>query len=216
MHFLEKLRARSNNILWLMAALYFVGIIGLSWLGHIPAVWYATGPFLLMNGFVLWFFYENARVKDILPLAFAYFAGFGTEVLGTQTGWPFGSYIYGDVLGPALWNTPLLIGFNWLMLTYLVWSWLLGLGFSRHWAVPVGALVLVAYDWVLEPVAIYAGMWTWSGGKPPLQNYLGWFGLAVIILAFYNLTGFHPRNRMASWILLFQWVFFASLRLVIA
>lgn len=215
MNFLTTLRARYREILWLTAAFYFIGIVGLLWLRHIPQVWYATGPFLLINGFILWVFHENQCQRDLLPISFAFIAGFFTEVLGTRSGWPFGEYIYGDILGPALWNTPLLIGFNWLMLTYLVWAWLLGLGMSVRWAVPAGALLMVAYDWVLEPVAIYAGMWTWSSEMPPLQNYLGWFGLAAFILAFYALVGFRPRNRLAPWILLFQWVFFATLRLVI-
>lgn len=191
---------------------YLIGIVGLAWLGHIPEVWYATGPFLLLTGLLLMVFHENRRKQDIFPIVFAFIAGFATEWIGTNTGWPFGEYSYGNILGPSLWKTPMLIGFNWLLLTYIVWAWLLQMKINRWLVVVVGAIIMVFYDYLLEPVAIYSRMWTWTHGSPPLQNYLGWLGLSILILALFKITNFRPRNRMAPWILLFQMLFFGILR----
>ena len=41
-----------------------------------------------------------------------YLVGFFVEVLGVNTGFPFGEYEYGSVLGPKVFETPLMIGLN--------------------------------------------------------------------------------------------------------
>jgi len=215
MKYLFRIQAYYNAAVIVAGAFYLIGIIGLAWLGHIPGVWYATGPFLILTILLLLAFHENPGKKDIFPSLFAFLAGFTAEWLGTNTGWPFGEYSYGSILGPALWNTPLLIGFNWLLLTYVVRVWLLQLKITSWLSVLFGAVILLVYDYLLEPVAIFSKMWTWANGTPPLQNYAGWMGLSLLILAIYQLTDFRPRNRMAPWILLFQSLFFGILRFLV-
>lgn len=200
---------------FLAGGFYLVGIIGLLWLKHIPAVWYATGPFLMFTGVLLFLFHENARPGDWFAYLGVYFAGFFIEWLGTNTGWPFGSYSYGKILGPKVWNTPLLIGFNWLVLTYMVWAFLSGIIGNKGFKVILGSFMLVIYDFLLEPVAIYSGMWTWATGIPPLQNYLGWMAFSAIIFTFYAWLGFRPRNRLAPYLFLYQSLFFGILNIFI-
>jgi len=44
--------------------------------------------------------------------------GFIIELMGVNTGWPFGIYQYEWAFGPQLWNTPIVIGLNWFIMTY--------------------------------------------------------------------------------------------------
>ncbi|MDK2910012.1 MAG: hypothetical protein PWR20_1579 [Bacteroidales bacterium] len=215
MKYFKKLHSYYPVAVKMAGALYLIGIIGLAWLHSIPAAWYATGPFLLLTGLILWVFHENPHKSDLFPVIIAYLLGFVVEMVGTNTGWPFGHYNYGKILGPALWKTPLLIGFNWFLLTYMVQASLHHFKINSWLGVTLGAFTLVFYDYLLEPVAIYSGMWTWQDGQPPIQNYIGWFGLSWIILALYRVFRFHPINRLAPWILLFQTVFFGILGLII-
>jgi len=41
----------------------------------------------------------------------------GIEIIGTKTGWPFGTYHYSSTLGLAVASVPLLVPFAWLMMT---------------------------------------------------------------------------------------------------
>ena len=45
-------------------------------------------------------------------------AGFLIEALGVNTGIIFGHYSYGKGLGLKIFNTPVIIGINWLFLSY--------------------------------------------------------------------------------------------------
>ena len=122
--------------------------------------------------------------------AFTMFLGFAVEVIGVATGLLFGDYSYGTGLGPKVLDVPLLMGVLW---------WLLLLG-THHWCerglhalgqdnrpvarAAMSATLMTAMDWVIEPVAIRAGWWTWHEGDIPWTNYATWwvaaFGLGLL------------------------------------
>lgn len=110
-----------------------------------------------------------------------YLAGFGIEVLGINTGWPFGNYVYGDVLGIKILETPLFIGINWLLLVLATHA------MARHriekkWLVPVaGASMMLIFDVALEPFAVFTEMWYWQSGNIPFANYLAWWIIGFIM-----------------------------------
>lgn len=111
---------------------------------------------------------------------------FMIELAGVKTGALFGSYVYGETLQPQLWNVPLAIGFAWLALIIsatVVAQYLLPSRFLQKPA-PAAlliALLMVIFDFFMEPAATKLGYWTWNTGAIPLQNYLAWFVFGFIL-----------------------------------
>ena len=151
--------------------------------------------------------------KTAFFLGLCYVVGFGAELFGIQTGLLFGDYAYGPVLGPQVLGTPLMIGINWMLLAYAAGVTANHLLPGRHWALRalLGALLMVLLDWFIEPVAIRYDFWSWTEGTPPLQNYLGWFLVALPLLAVFAELQAHIRNKVAVALLLIQLVFFLTL-----
>jgi len=121
------------------------------------------------------------RSTTAIWLIFPVILGFLVEVIGVNTGFPFGSYSYGTTLGPMLLNTPLIIGVNWLILIYGAVSIASFLPINEWLKVFTAAVLMVFADLVIEPVAIELGFWTWQTVNPPLENYLAWFVVSMII-----------------------------------
>jgi putative membrane protein len=115
--------------------------------------------------------------------------GWAVEALGVHTGFPFGSYIYADDLGPKLWGAPLLIGLAWTMLAWPAALVARRLVRSPAARVLVGAWALASADLFLDPQQVAAGRWTWRFPAPhlpgvpdvPLTNYAGWLGVALVL-----------------------------------
>ncbi len=137
---------------------------------------------LLISLLVLIWMRGKPDMKQFFFYVFAFSIGMAVEILGVNTGWPFGEYHYPPVLGLQWMGVPLIIGGNWLLLSLAV-SGIARL-FSRNAiAGPLLAAALMAFaDFLLEPFAIRHGLWVWHGQiHPPLQNYLAWFVTAWII-----------------------------------
>ena len=140
-----------------------------------------------------------------------YSAGFLIEVAGVNTGLIFGSYIYGRTLGLQIWQTPLLIGVNWLILVYTTGIVLTAYNLSKYMFALLGAVVLVVVDFLIEPVAIKYDYWNWAGGVIPLQNYLGWFVVAFAMFLFFEKMTFRKQNSAAIVLFVAQICFFIIL-----
>jgi carotene biosynthesis associated membrane protein len=142
-------------------------------------------------------------------------SGFLVEALGVHTGFPFGSYAYGDSLGPRLLGVPLVIPLAWAMLAYpalLVGRRLAG---ARRWATPlVGGWALASWDVFLDPQMVEAGHWRWADATPalpgvpgiPLTNYAGWLAASVVLMALLDRLprGPAPEGQPA---LLYLWTY---------
>jgi len=140
-----------------------------------------------------------------------YAAGYLVEVAGVNTGLIFGSYTYGRTLGTRIWNTPLLIGVNWLTLVYTTGVLLSIYNLNRYLLAFLGAIILVAIDFLIEPVAIKYDYWNWAGGVIPLQNYAGWFLVAFLMFIFFNRMNFRKQNSAAIVLFVAQLCFFMIL-----
>ena len=98
---------------------YAVGITGLL----VPssfAFFVALIPWtLLLNVILLSLFHKDGYgIRSITVFLLICISSFVIEVAGVKTGQVFGNYAYGNSLGIKLLNTPLIIGLNWLLLTY--------------------------------------------------------------------------------------------------
>lgn len=202
---------------FLLTSSYAAGAIAIP-TGWIPWFIYLT-PFHLCLSFalLLWNHHPAGQRGLWIYAALAFLAGFSAEVLGVATGFPFGDYVYGPVFGLQCWKVPLLIGVNWAMQVYLgnaVVNRLLPVSMSAWLRVALGALAPVAVDWLIEPVAIRYNMWQWAAGEPPLQNYIGWYGVSLLLSGFYHYCiGPSARNPVATLLMLLQIAFFLVLQI---
>jgi putative membrane protein len=150
-------------------------------------------------------------------------ASFFIEAIGTNTGKIFGVYSYGRTLGPALLNTPLIIGLNWFLLIYctnvisrLLWKRLSKVSERSRNGLPeslfvifTGSLLMVVYDLFLEPAAMRLDMWYWECGVIPFRNYAGWFFFSVLFHTVIRLWGEEEPNGRAVPLFAVQVGFFA-------
>lgn len=111
--------------------------------------------------------------------------GYVVETTGVLTGLPYGTFYYGDALGPRLFGlVPYLLPISWAPLVLgAVAATAPKAGYQRGAARALGwvirsALLLALIDGVLDPGAASLGFWVWPEGGPyygvPVSNYLGW------------------------------------------
>ncbi len=138
---------------------------------------------------------------------------FGSEFLGVLTGFPYGPYAYTDLLGPRLFGiVPVFILIAWLNIGYMaVATTTIARGRSSLWLAPIDGLVAVAYDVVVDPLAVRAGYWAWQGvpilDGVPLSNFVGWFLVVTLLSVVARFVWAHDGRapaqmpRMLAWIL---------------
>lgn len=211
---IENVRKYPAALIAFLSIFYLVGVIGLSW-EKSRSLFEALVPFtLLFSLYFLWLFHDTPSPRFYLASSVIFLAGFLLEVAGVNTGLIFGEYAYGKTLGVKLWNTPLMIGVNWLLLIYSAWV-LTGFITSSRWLRYIlGGLAMVAYDIVLEPAAIRLDMWTWAGVAVPIQNYVSWFVFSVILLFVFDRMMKEVKNKIAPALFIIQFVFFLLLNII--
>jgi uncharacterized membrane protein len=115
--------------------------------------------------------------------------GFLAEVIGSRVGVPFGNYGYTSSLGWSVLGVPVVVPMAWAMMG---WPSLLAARrvFAGPWNVAIyGALILTAWDLMLDPQMVDAGHWIWRRTPGPLLNgipvvnSLGWFLVATVMIA---------------------------------
>jgi len=157
------------------------GMIGIS-LGQ--GDWFLPKtPFnlLLGLGLLYWNFPMKNGWRSLLIWTLVYLIGMGVEIVGVNTGLIFGTYQYGENLGAKLVGVPLLIGINWVVLTFLTAT--ICKRIIRHkWLAPFfGAILMVALDFFIEPIAPVFDFWHWEAGRPPFRNFVDWFVVSLIL-----------------------------------
>ncbi|SES10711.1 carotenoid biosynthesis protein [Pedobacter rhizosphaerae] len=170
-------------------------------------------PFHLLLMFAVIIFSYNADVKRLLLFVSGVFlCGFLVEVLGVHTGKIFGNYYYGDTLGYKIAAVPLLMGVNWVILIFSIGQMMKALKIMNSiLASVIGAAILVGFDFFLEPVAMKFNYWQWDWHEIPVQNYIAWYIVAVILLKFYYALGLKQQKYIGSAMFLSQLVFFVVL-----
>jgi uncharacterized membrane protein len=192
-----------------LGVFHAIGILGL--LTPYRTTLLSFTPFhLLLCFFLLVLALKKYDAGFFAYLFFSFLVGFSAEWVGVHTGYLFGSYSYGSVLGFKLDQIPLMIGINWFILSYCVGNLLMRIKQNVWLTIILGALVLTGFDYLMEPVAIRFGFWTWTGGVIPWTNYLGWF-LLSLLLQWANFNWNKSNNPLAAWLLVYQLLYFAIL-----
>ncbi|MEO6489404.1 MAG: carotenoid biosynthesis protein [Ferruginibacter sp.] len=187
-------------------------------------------PINLLIMFILLIWTQPGKNKNFWLFFLTCFSiGLGAEITGVNTGFLFGDYKYGNVLGQQIKNVPLIIGLNWFIIIYCC-------GISIHMllakltnpgslaAMPGskilkalsviidGAMLAALFDWLMEPVAVKLNYWNWNTAAIPWFNYFCWFIISSLLLTVFQICKFEKKNKFAVNLLLVQLMFFMILR----
>lgn len=142
----------------------------------------------------------NKGTKNTLTfLALSFAISFAAEFIGINFSYSFGGYSYSDLLGPKILGVPFLVILMWAALIYVAYALsehILDFRITKHiskkdkfylafFSSIVAALAAVAWDFVLDPLAVTTNWWTWQTAGVyfgiPASNFIGWF--IVVFLA---------------------------------
>jgi putative membrane protein len=197
----------------LIVVWYLVGIAGFMNRTLHPVFQKLTPFGMVAAAVLLLYFQEPKNRKSWLIFSGIVLFGFLVELIGVNTQILFGFYIYGSSLGPLIFNTPIIIGLNWLVLVYCITA--LAAPVRDTWYFPlIGAFAMVVFDWVMEPVAIGTDMWSWVSGSIPTKNYIDWFLISGFLFLMMRILKVEIKNRIAGIMLMMQFVFFLALNLL--
>ena len=165
-------------------------------------------------------------------LVAAYCFTFAAEAVGVATGALFGEYAYGPTMRWQWLGVPFVIALNWCVLTLATndlaervltaedaedaedaegrRGWMQSLTTAA-----LASIFIALYDVAIEPVAIKLDYWQWGGGEIPLQNYLMWAVVALLISLPLQLLGIRYRSPLLWVYLAAQLFFFVVLNLVL-
>jgi hypothetical protein len=199
-----------HRIVTVLALAYTAGVIGLQ-LPMLAPFFEPLSPLNLTVSLALLLFYHQDWHPSFKVFALlAIVVGYGVEVIGVHTGLIFGTYAYGNGLGPQLLKVPPVIGLNWLMLAYCCGSVSNKLPIPVALKVLVAATMMVLLDYFIEPVAVRLDFWTWFDKPIPVQNYVAWWVVSLLLFSVWFAMPFKKENRLAPWLLGFQTLFFLS------
>jgi len=194
-------------------AFFSVGIIGFLMPLSYPFFKQLIPLALILSFLLLVIFHpkERRNLHSIFVFTGIYFTGLILEVIGVNTGVVFGEYSYGPNLGIKIFNTPVIIGLNWLILVYTTSSIFEKLNIHVVTKVLLASSCMVVFDLILEQIAPGIGMWNFNGSEVPLKNYLSWFIISVIFQTALKMGGIKTENSLAKTIFISQFIFFLIL-----
>lgn len=203
-----------KNAFALLVAMHLAGVIGLS-IESTRALFQMLTPFNLLATAAIVLHFEAYKTKNYFGFLFmAFTLGFGVEVAGVATGLIFGEYSYGATLGFKFFNVPLLIGVNWIVLSYASRITAQKLVKKPITIALIASALMVALDFIIEPVAIKYDFWSWSSESIPLQNYAAWFLTSFIIQIIGLKIAPSLNNPLAIRLLVIEVLFFVVLNFI--
>ena len=123
------------------------------------------------------------------------------ENVGVITGFPFGRYEFGTLMGPKLFHVPVLLGLAYIGMAYVSWmlarlilnAGVAGRSLRSIFVLPLlASLIMTTWDVAQDPVwATILHGWIWYDGGVwfgvPLSNYFGWYSTLLIIYMLFAL-----------------------------
>lgn len=199
-----------------ISIMYSVGIVQVL-VFHNEDIMQFTPFQLLISFFFIYIYTYEEKTRKLLVILLLYILGLGIEILGVNTGFPFGEYKYGNILGAKIAGTPWIIGVNWILIvvgaSQLVFR-LFPLVSLWKKSLIVGLLTILM-DMMIEPVAIHFDMWQWSNDEIPLSNYAAWGTISTIMSYLYGRITEQNTHNVVIIILIWIVVFFALLNLYV-
>lgn len=149
----------------------------------------------------------------VVFLSIAFVIGISVELIGVHTSYLFGSYFYGNSLGWKWYSVPLIIGLNWGILTVTSSAIIHRFQLNKHVEAILAAILMVLFDYILEPVAIKLDYWHWTEGQIPVYNFICWMGVSYLLQLIYQRMKLAEVNKVAESLFLMMFIFFTLLML---
>ncbi|MGB0429123.1 MAG: carotenoid biosynthesis protein [Bacteroidia bacterium] len=210
MQFLRKYDKWVIALFMIISVVGFVGILSTPFhdltLSLTPYnLWFLLG--------VLLFFHQKWYLKEAVWMLLVFVVGFFIEVLGVKTGVIFGEYSYGKTLGIKLFEVPITMGVNWLLMSYTSVKLITQIKAPAVVKGLLAGLIMVSIDFVMEPVAIEFDFWTWSESKIPIKNYIAWFAVGSFLNILYFNISTVSLNKISMSLFLYLIAFFTTMRI---
>ncbi len=188
---------------------YFVGLVGML-VPELFSIFVLLIPAALILSFVvlLAFHSDKFDLKTLYVFLIIFFLSITIETIGVKTGKIFGNYTYDYSLGFMIFETPVIIGLNWFILVYISSSVFEKIKIHVISKVLLASSLMLLYDIVLEKVAPKLYMWHFEGYNVPIQNYLAWFVISIVLHSLIKIVGISTQNKLAFTILIAQFLFF--------
>lgn len=203
--------ASHRNLILVLVILHLVGVVGIL-IPQTRSLVLSLSSINLFLGFIVILLSERKNLTGILVYSLiAFLIGYGSELIGVHTGALFGNYWYGANLGLKLMEVPLIIGINWGVLAITSASLTQKFVDNIFLKIGINSLLMVFFDFIMEPVAMKSDFWSWENDVIPIYNYVCWFFVALILQAIY-LNFFKNRtNKVLNALFLIQLLFFTIL-----
>lgn len=202
-----------NIIVLLIYLSYITGIVGYS-ITYTKDLFLSLTPLHLLFSFFLIIISHNENKKDLFRVFIPiYLYGFLIELIGTNTGYIFGEYSYGDTLGLKILETPIIMGINWLILIYSSYSLVISIK-NKYIRTVLASLIMLLLDFIIEPIAVKFDFWYWQEEFVPMQNYIAWFISSLPAHYYINNLSFIVNRKVGINLLIAQLIFFVFLILI--
>jgi putative membrane protein len=182
-------------VLWATIAVYLLGRICQQYPGPVPVLLIVLLQVVPPAVFAVVHASMVYRIRGMLVFTL-FCAGAATicESLSLRTGFPFGHYFFTGLMGPKIFDLPVLLVMAYLGIGYC--SWMLAVLILGHRDKPLKGASVVALPllasaimmaWDLSMDAIWSNLdhaWIWLDGGSyfgvPISNFLGWYLTAYL------------------------------------
>lgn len=199
----------------ILAILHAVGVAGFAIPSLTPLFKQLVPYHLLLCWVALLFFHSPQKTIFYVGMLAIMFAGWGIEWVGVQTGKIFGSYHYGPTLGFKADGVPLLIGVNWFILLYCSFTLAQQITKLNWLQYALTATFMVLMDVLIEPVAVRYDYWQWHTLHIPLQNYIAWGIVSLLMAMGWGSLKMKQQNGIAIPLYFIQLCFFMLLNILL-
>ena len=197
----------------LLFLFYFVGVLCIG-MGLKPDLVELSWFNLVATGLIVFLNRTEKGSKFLLFSGVVFLAGLLVEIIGVATGFPFGSYYYGNSLGWKIWEVPLVLGLNWWILVY--GSIHLAKVITKHRLIQIilAPALMLGLDTLIEPLCETLDFWYWKNSVIPFENYVSWYIISIVLIGLYfSIYKASKINYMAVVAFVIQVLFFLLLNL---
>ena len=195
-------------IVWLVNISGFFGI-----LSDQKDFFLSSSPYVLTMTLFLLVLNNSIDKKFLTRLFFIFLLGLSVEIIGVNFSFFFGEYKYGDNLGVKIFDVPIVIGFNWVLLIILTGNFANRI-FPKSiiGKVLFGSTMMILLDLLIEISAPKLDYWEFTTNPVPLSNYFWWFIFSIIFHLIYQSNN-NKEFLVSTNILVIHFLFFGLLAL---
>ena len=204
----NELRYFSIFIVWLVNISGFFGI-----LSDQKDFFLSSSPYVLTMTLFLLVLNNSIDKKFLTRLFFIFLLGLSVEIIGVNFSFFFGEYKYGNNLGVKIFDVPVVIGFNWVLLIILTGNFANRV-FQKSiiGKVLFGSIMMILLDLLIEISAPKLDYWEFALNPVPLSNYFWWLIFSILFHLIYQSNN-NKEFLVSSNILVIHFLFFGLLAL---